>query len=65
MGFNKIEKFKKNVNVFDCHQGSKLLKIWIFHENGLYSVIMFLWSTSGVSCHTLLERTVKTYKNGI
>ena len=42
MGFNKIEKFFKNVNVFDCPRGVKLLKIRIFHENGLFSVRMFL-----------------------
>src|SRR6218665_234239 len=24
MGFNKIEKFFKNFNVFDCHQGAKV-----------------------------------------
>ena len=42
MGFNKIEKFFKNFNVFDCLRGLKLLKIMIFHENGLFSVRMFL-----------------------
>ena len=47
MGFNKIEKFFKNFNVFDCHRLKvvccrlKLLKIRIFHENGLFSVRMF------------------------
>ena len=42
MGFNTIEKIFKNFNIFDCHQGLKLLKIRIFHENGLFSVRMFL-----------------------
>ena len=66
MGFNKIKKFYKHFNVFDCPQGAKATENNDFlNENGLFSVRMFLPSTSSVYCHILLERTVQTDKNGI
>ena len=65
MGFNKIEKFSKNFNVFDSPQGPKLLKIRIFHENGFFLSECFYDQLCRVSCHILLVRTVQTDKNGI
>src|SRR6218665_2579843 len=65
MGFNKIKSFSNILMYSTAPRGQKLLKIRIFHENGLFSVRMILRSTSSVSCHILLERTVQTDKNGI
>ena len=42
---------------FTAPRGLKLPKIEIFHENGLFSVIVFM-------CHILLETSVKAEKNG-
>src|SRR6218665_3116382 len=46
-------------------RGLKVLKIGIFHENRLFSVDMFLYSTSSMLCHISLERSANTEKNGI
>ena len=52
MGFNKIEKFFFKILMYSsAPMGLKLLKIRIFHKNGLFSVIIFLLSTSSVSCY--------------
>jgi len=42
MGFNKSEKFSKILMFSTASRGPKLLKIRVFHENGLFSVRMFL-----------------------
>src|SRR6218665_1376471 len=46
-------------------RGLKLLKIGIFHENRLFSVEIFLYSTTSMLCHIPLERSANTEKNGI
>ena len=45
-------------------RGLKLLKIGIFHENRLFSVEIFLYSTTSMLCHISLERSANTEKNG-
>ena len=46
-------------------RGLKLLKIGIFYENRLFSVEIFLYSTTSMLCHISLERSANTEKNGI
>ena len=46
-------------------RGPKLLKLGIFHENGLFHSYFFLLAMGRMSCHILLERTDETEKNGI
>jgi len=46
-------------------RGLKLQKIGIFHENRLFSVEIFLYSTTSMLCHISLERSANTEKNGI
>src|SRR6218665_2520427 len=62
----KIPKsFSKTLMSRALTRGLKLLKIGIFHENRLFSVDMFLYSTSSMLCHISLERSANTEKNGI
>ena len=69
ISFKKIEKFLKNCNVMASPMKPKLPKILIFLENGLFSVTIIFQSTSRPTMPShiglLLERTVKTEKNGI
>src|SRR6218665_1307281 len=46
-------------------RGLKLLKIGIFHKNRLFSVEIFLYSTTSMVCHISLKRSANTEKNGI
>src|SRR6218665_2361982 len=63
---SKISKlFPKMLMSRALTRGLKLLKIGIFHENQLFSVKIFLYSTTSMLCHISLERSANTEKNGI
>src|SRR6218665_3583468 len=62
----KVSKsFSENLMSRALTRGLKLLKIGIFHENQLFSVEIFLYSTTSILCHISLERSANTEKNGI
>src|SRR6218665_23448 len=65
MGFKNIIKFFKNVNVSCSHQRAEVTENRYFHENRLFSVKIFLYSTTSMLCHISLERSANTEKNGI
>ena len=65
MGSKKSRQFLNFFMSSAASRGPKILKICIFHENGLFHLYFSCVLEIRMSCHIFLERTAETENNDI